>query len=491
MRKCQLPVDNANPSFYFFEEVQKFLHLHDFKQNFLAFYNIDSHKSAALTFSNSYDVKVLELLEILSEKWEQVYGPLDNDRVTVKYILHRDASSAILNTLKENKYKVSGRVYGQSSTLEIYYEAESSRLKVSGLESEEVHEEQTAIVRPKIKVLIVDDSPTIRKILKKMINSMRDFHVIGEAGLPSEAEEKIMQLKPDVMTLDINMPQMTGDQFLRKLKPNQMIPTILITSLNINEGSKVLKALEFGAIDYVQKPSLDQIADVSKILEEKMLIAYDHAQQVLKEPPKRVERSTTRKDSLSDTIIGVGASTGGTEAIKHLLLSLHENIPPIVIVQHIPAHFSKTLAERLNELCPFEVKEAEDGEWLEPGKVLIAPGGQQMAVVANRKKASVKVFSGESVKGHQPSVDVLFHSLASLKNYNNIGVILTGMGSDGAKGLLEMREKGAFTIAQDENSCVVYGMPKVAKFMGAVMVEKPINEIAEVIYNYIDNRKSA
>ena len=323
---------------------------------------------------------------------------------------------------------------------------------------------------PRTRILIVDDSPTIRKMLTRFLEREPSFEVVAATGDPRETEALILKHRPDVVTLDIHMPEMNGVEVLRELRPKYRLPMIMITSAAIEEGGLVIEALESGAFDYIQKPSFENLPEVAPLMIEKVKAAAMArlSTRPSLEMPVPI-RPTARRAAIDGTIFAIGSSTGGTEALKEILTRLPANIPPTVIVQHIPAGFSKALAARLDSLCPFEVKEASDGDELKPGLVLIAPGGRQMSVVRHARGALyVKVTDGEPVNRHKPSVDVLFGSLAEIQLRNPIGVVLTGMGNDGAAGLLEMKEAGARTIAQSEASCVVFGMPKAAIATGGV-----------------------
>lgn len=342
----------------------------------------------------------------------------------------------------------------------------------------------------KIRLLIVDDSPTIQKILRMIVESDPNLEVAGVTGKPLEVKAMIEKLKPDVMTLDIHMPDMTGVELLKALPRELMIPTIVITSLNKGEGPLVLEALENGALDYIHKPSLDQIDQVTNLIVEKIKALGEvrtgpvvKARKVL--PAVKAEAGTDMR-----RVIAIGSSTGGTEALRVLLTSFPPEIPPVVVVQHIPAIFSAALAQRLNSLVPFEVKEAVDGDLLEKNLVLIAPGGYQMKVVeASGGQFKVKVDKSPPVNRHQPSVDVLFDSVAKTLGRGAMGVIMTGMGADGAKGLKAMRDAGARTIAQNEDSCVVFGMPKEAIRLGAAEFVEHLNSIPKKVFELLRESK--
>lgn len=330
-----------------------------------------------------------------------------------------------------------------------------------------------------IKVLIVDDSATIRMQLKSILSKSKEIKVIGEIEDPRILDEKICELKPDIITLDINMPYLNGIDILKQIIPKYKIPTIVVSALNMEEGSLVMEALELGAFDFFQKPDLSQIEEQSKILIEKIIHCKNAKINAANHFKFRAHTFTEKLDM--DYLIAIGSSTGGTEALKVILEQLPQEIPPIVIVQHIPEVFSKALAERLNKLCRFEVTEAKNGDIIEKNKVYIAPGNRHMIVQKLNDKLLIQTNQTETYNSHRPSVDVLFNSIADLNLKKSIGIILTGMGSDGAKGLKKLKEAGAKTIAQNEQSCVVFGMPKEAIKLNAVDYVEPIEDIAKKI----------
>jgi two-component system chemotaxis response regulator CheB len=339
----------------------------------------------------------------------------------------------------------------------------------------------TSIVSSKkFKILIVDDSKTIRNILLKIFSSDPQLEVCAMAEKPSEVESLIKKFKPDVITLDIHMPEMDGVSLLKMIGPKYNIPTIMISSISIAEGPLVLEALENGAIDYIQKPEASEIKNVTPLIIEKVRTA---AMANTSRFSRIHKSSPAQKKYFSEltSLIVLGSSTGGTEAIREIITALPDQIPPMLIVQHIPAVFSAAFAKRMNELCPFEVKEAEDGDEVYANRILIAPGGKQMKLVYKSGKASVEINDDEPVNRFKPSVDYLFLSVAKNIFTSTIAVILTGMGKDGAKGMLELRSLGVRTIAQDESTSVVFGMPREAIAIGAAEYVEPLSEIAERI----------
>lgn len=332
----------------------------------------------------------------------------------------------------------------------------------------------------KIKVLIVDDSAIVRKIFSEELSKYSDIEIIGTAPDPYVARDKIITLKPDVLTLDIEMPRMDGLTFLRKLMKYYPIPTVIVSSLTPAGGKLTLEAMDIGAVDVIAKPGGSySVGDMSWQLVEKIRAAA--RAKVFKQETGNTVIPRTPIKSLSQTshkIIAVGASTGGTEALKRVLTPLPANSPGIVVVQHMPANFTAAFANRLNTLCQMSVKEAKDNDSVVPGTVLIAPGNYHMLLRRSGAMYYVQVKTGPMVHHQRPAVDLLFKSTAQYAGANAIGVILTGMGSDGAEGLLEMKQAGAGTIAQDERSCVVFGMPKEAIKLGAADVVLPIDQIA-------------
>jgi len=333
----------------------------------------------------------------------------------------------------------------------------------------------------KIRVLVVDDSMLFRETIKNSLNKDAGIEVVATASDPYMARDKIIELDPDVMTLDIEMPKMNGIDFLKKLMPQYPIPVVVVSSANNN----VFEALNSGAVDFITKPQRNVDIFMNELIV-KIKIASTAKVGKWKKTIINKGNDFTRINSnlLNNSIIAIGASTGGTEAIEQVIKNLPTDIPGILIVQHMPPVFTKLYADRLNNSCNIEVKEAEDGDLILPGRALIAAGDKHMKVVKDGVPR-VHCFTGERVNGHCPSVDVLFYSAAERYYKNSFGIILTGMGYDGAKGLLEMRKRGARTVGQDEASSVVYGMPKVAYEIGAVEKQAPLTSIADTLYKLL------
>jgi len=339
----------------------------------------------------------------------------------------------------------------------------------------------------KIRVLIVDDSAIVRKIFSEELSKYPDIEVIGAAPDPFVARDKIVTLKPDVITLDVEMPRMDGITFLRKLMKYYPLPTIIVSSLTQKGGKLTLEALDIGAVDVIAKPGGSySVGDMSAQLADKIRIASRVS--VVRQGDNTVTGPSEPIQALAQTtnkVIAIGASTGGTEALKNVLTKMPSNSPGIVVVQHMPAHFTTAFAERLNGICQMTVKEAEDNDSVTPGTVLIAPGNYHMIFRRSGARYYVEIKTGPMVHHQRPSVDILFKSTAKYAGSNAIGVILTGMGADGAEGLLEMKQAGAGTIAQDEKSCVVFGMPKEAIKLGGTDRVVPLDKIAQEIIRMV------
>ncbi len=349
----------------------------------------------------------------------------------------------------------------------------------------------------KIRVLIVDDSAIVRQALTAILGSDPEIEVIGTASDPYIAAKKIQREVPSVITLDIEMPRMDGLTFLRKIMTQHPIPVVIISSLTKRGTETALKALEYGAVEIITKPKMDtrQFIEESKIklcdsvkaaaisrLKRKVVVS-----KLAVEPKYTADAVIPKTKSYSmikttEIVVVVGASTGGTEAIRVLLQMLPIDCPGIVIVQHMPEHFTTSFANRLNEICKITVKEAQNGDSVLRGQALIAPGNRHLLLKRSGARYYVEVKEGPLVNRHRPSVDVLFRSTSRYAGKNSIGIIMTGMGDDGARGLLEMKEAGAHTIAQDEKSCVVFGMPKEAIKLGAANKVLPLEQIATHIY---------
>ena len=339
-------------------------------------------------------------------------------------------------------------------------------------------------MRP-IRVLVVDDSLMFRKLLVQGLNADPNIEVVADVEDVYAARDAIVKLKPDVMTLDVEMPRMNGIEFLKKLMPQYPLPVVMISSLN----NKVFDALEAGAVDFVNKPANLTREQLNDFLSQELATKVKIASTAKVGRLKRVDSPTVMNHITpvggKDRIVAIGASTGGTEAIFEVVKRFKRDIPGVVIVQHMPPGFTQMYADRLNNQCEVAVKEAQTGDRVMQGQVLIAPGDRQMRLVRVGDGYQVECRGTERVSGHCPSVDVLFSSVAKAAGNKAVGVILTGMGADGSKGLLEMRNAGALTVGQDEATCVVYGMPKVAFDIGAVQQQAPVTEIAGRVYSLL------
>lgn len=331
-----------------------------------------------------------------------------------------------------------------------------------------------------IKAIIVDDSMLFREVLSKMVAEDEEIEVVSTASDPYDARDKIIESRPNVMTLDVEMPKMDGIKFLRKLIPQYPVPTIVITSLPIN----AFEALEAGAVDFIKKPLIkgpDDLRAFSVELREKIKIARK-ARVMLPQKAQNTEGSFTSVTHTDIDIVAIGASTGGPESIQKVLEKLPEDMPPVVITQHMPPKFTEMFAQRLDKHSKLHVVEATDGLRLERGLAVVAAGEYQMRVEKDAKGYYVSSKPGEKVSGHCPSVDVLFTSVAQSAKNRSVAALLTGMGADGAQGLLKIKQAGGYTIGQDNRTSVVYGMPKVAFDIGAVTLQSPLEMIADCIY---------
>ncbi len=354
----------------------------------------------------------------------------------------------------------------------------------------------------KIKVLIVDDSAVVRQTLASILSKDSEIEVMGVAADPYFAANKIAHEVPDVITLDIEMPRMDGLTFLRKVMTQHPIPVVIISSLTEKGTETGIRALEYGAVEIITKPRMGtkEFIEESEIRLRYAVKAAAQAKltrkkRIIKAPSESLQvkpklsadailpKGHTGASMLKTTekVVVVGASTGGTEALREFLVAMPSDSPGIVIVQHMPEHFTRSFAERLNQLCNISVKEAENNDTIIRGRALIAPGNHHLLLKRSGARYYVEINNGPLVNRHRPSVDVLFRSTAKFAGNNAIGVIMTGMGDDGAKGMLEMKEAGAYTIAQDEKSCVVFGMPKEAIKIGSVEKTLPLSQISKQV----------
>ncbi|MBF0171572.1 MAG: chemotaxis response regulator protein-glutamate methylesterase [Nitrospinae bacterium] len=341
----------------------------------------------------------------------------------------------------------------------------------------------------KIRVLIVDDSAIVRQVLTRALSEASDIEVVGAAPDPFVARDMIVNLKPDVVTLDVEMPRMDGVTFLRKLMRHYPLPVVMVSSLTQKGAETTLAALEAGAVEVVAKPALDKhnLSEITVEVVDKVRAASRARVRAIVAPATPVHTTALPTSMVATTnkIVAIGASTGGTEALKDVLTRMPGNSPGIAVVQHMPATFTKAFADRLNGLCSLTVKEAVNGDSLVNGVCLIAPGSSHMLVRRSGARYYVEVKDGPLVCRHRPSVEVLFNSVAANVGANAVGVMLTGMGGDGAAAMRKMKDAGAYNIAQDEATCVVFGMPKEAIKAGAVDTVAPLGRIPETILQHL------
>jgi len=414
--------------------------------------------------------------------------------------------------LIEDKYKGSiTRVFYRLNdpAIKLKFEAQKTKILLSPQVKliEQVNPYQVAIypnekkvrigaVSKKKKILIVDDSDTIQNILHSIIKDMDEFTIIGQITDPREVDAFLKHNTPDLVTLDIQMPYMNGIELLKRFFIPQNIPTIMISALSKTDGPEVMNALSLGAADYLQKPSFDQLKTLKYDLYEKISqIVYNFKPKNLGTNIFKISSTEKVKTIATDAFIAIGSSTGGTQALQDILTTLPSEIPPIVITQHIPEHFSKAFADRVNELCPFTVKEAEHEEIIQHNYVYVAPGGKHMKFKDLQGKVQIIITDDEPVNRFRPSVDYMMNSVADLlktKVYlpdQVIGIILTGMGKDGAEGLLSLKNLGVRTIAQDESTSVVFGMPKQAIEIGAASFIEPLHLISTKIASLLEKNR--
>ena len=348
-----------------------------------------------------------------------------------------------------------------------------------------------------IRVLIVDDSALVRKLLSEELSRYDDITVVGTAVDPYVARERIVALKPDVITLDVEMPRMDGLSFLAKLMKHYPLPVIIVSSLTPKHSEAAIRALSLGAVDVIGKPgSAMSVPDISLQLVQSIRAAArakvvrrvePESESPFRTPPVPVLAGL----ALTNKVVALGASTGGTQALEAVLTKLPWAMPGVLICQHMPEKFTASFAERLNSVCAMEVREAKDGDLVLPGLALVAPGNFHMLLARSGAQYTVRVKDGPRVHHQRPAVDILFSSVARAAGRNAVGAIFTGMGADGAKGLLQMREAGAHTIAQDEASCVVFGMPKEAIKLGAAAAVLPLNQIAGALQSAVGGERMA
>lgn len=385
--------------------------------------------------------------------------PVDAQNIKVIFsIKEKERITSILNGLDKIKF-----VERKADSFEIIFNCAENRLFVADLDKVEVKERN-------VKIMIIDDSPTIQNLLEKTFESSPGYEVVAKAKLPSEAQALIEKTQPDVITLDLHMPEMNGVELYNSVIKKYSIPTVIISSVSIQEGPLVIEALNSGAIDYIQKPTLKELQSLKPIILEKVSTAAASRKQRASEGKRLGETRKTllNVDYHENSMVVIGSSTGGVQALEKFILSLPKRMPPIVIVQHIPEVFSKAFAERLDRISSLTIKEAENLEVMQDSHIYIAPGGKQMSY---RKRGSQKVINitdDPPVNKFKPSVDYLFSSVGKYHCENIVAVMFTGMGRDGSKGMKLLKEQGAITIAQNEETSAVFGMPKAAIELGCV-----------------------
>ncbi len=456
---------------------------------FISFHTSDG--KCAGVFLSKRDLKSAVLDELCLKVAEHL-GLAEMLKGEVKIISSLDSISFTGDYFDLKKFSNVKRVEKEGS-VEVMFLPAMNKVRVSKESKMPLVRSQAQLpslyLNEKFKVLIIDDSKTIRNILNKIFSSDPAFLVCAMAEKPSDVEALIIKHRPDVITLDIHMPEMDGVTLLKQIAPKYNIPTVMISSISMAEGPLVLEALENGAVDYIQKPEVSEIEKVTPLILEKVKTA---ARANMTKAMKRKTGKAVQVSGQCDlqSLIILGSSTGGTEAIREIITALPNQIPPMLIVQHIPAVFSAAFAKRMNDLCPFEVKEAEDGDEVLANRVLIAPGGKQMKFILKNGKKYVEINDDDPVNRFKPSVDYLFFSISKNLYTHTVAVILTGMGKDGAQGMLKLHEQGVRTIAQDEYSSVVFGMPKEAIAIGAADYVEPLGEIADRIVQLTHERSS-
>ena len=388
-------------------------------------------------------------------------------------------------TLKNGYFEI--RIQGSKNLILVERETSTTVGKTTSAPISVVEVAPRSVDNEKLRVLIVDDSSTLRALLSRLLSADPEIEVVGAIADPCQVMEAIPKLRPHVITLDLHMPEMDGVTLLKKYMPIYPIPTVLISAITPEEGPEVLNGLEAGAVDYIEKPRADQLAQSAQEIRDRVKAAKNaRIQNTSRTKGVRKPAAPVQSPGAGGydptAVVLIGSSTGGTEALKDLFLSMPKEVPPILVVQHIPPIFSKALADRLNHLCPFSVKEAEDRDEIVPNRVLIAPGGFQMGIENKAGRFCVRILDAPPVNRHLPSVDYLYDSaLPHFSEYRFIASILTGMGADGALAMVRLREKGARTFAQNEETCVVFGMPREALRMGGAEKAVPLPDMAHAI----------
>ncbi len=396
--------------------------------------------------------------------------------------------------------KILNRSVGGELGRKVLFDPSTGELKCKLLSQQEVSEEVrqnpkfelSPVLDRKVRVLIVDDSKPIRMILRKIFECDSKFEVVGEANHPLEAEEVRRTCEPDLMTLDIQMPHQDGVSYLRSISSPLPFAVIVITDFGAAQGGPVVAAMEQGAFHYFQKPSLNEVTELGEKIRETSLHAVEAFRKKQISPKTKKPKASAINKLKRPSLIVIGSSTGGTEVVKEILVSLAEDSPPVLVVQHMPQYFTKAFADRMNELARIEIKEAAHGDKIQRGHAYIAAGGAQMACVRRHDEIYIKVTDDLPVNRFRPSVDYLFQSVVELDQSSRVlAILLTGMGNDGAKGMLELKNRGAYTIGQSEESCLVYGMPRVANEIGATRLMASTEEIVDLLSRSLSDLKVA
>ena len=459
-----------------YDHIKKFF-LRGKGQNAL-FYKISPHLKRNIKFRHhnlcAFNEKIPMNFDLIMIRNVLIYfDEMTIKKIQAKLIRHLHPNSHLITGVCETLVKPNlNHLEQEESTI---YRYKRAMLKVT----QPKEAKAPAPVNKIPSVLVVDDSAVIRKLLGKVIDEDPQFSLFGCANDPIEAEEMMKNHQPDIISLDVHMPRVNGIEYLQQVVPKRSIPVIMLTGLADSDGELSLKAMELGAVDFLSKPDLSEIESFAPLLKDKLLAAVSTRIQQVQSQGKAVQCPVIPEALRTDRIVAIGSSTGGTVALTKILSCLPKESPPIVVVQHIPPHFSNLFAKRLNMACQLDVKEAQSGDSLEPGCVLIAPGDRHMKLLRKEGASGYKIVLKDTapVNRHKPSVDVLFESVCKVVGKKSIGVILTGMGDDGARGLKEMHDIGAHTIAQDEESCVVFGMPKEAIKLGAATDVVHLNEM--------------
>ncbi|MCK6597886.1 MAG: chemotaxis response regulator protein-glutamate methylesterase [Bdellovibrionaceae bacterium] len=454
--------------------------------------HLKMHQSLFFYFEAAQKKSLLTLLHDMSlnsfkDMLAEVKSKLNCNEVdlSLKMIGPKKPLEEIAAFVKTQNMKLLNQVIREND-FEVYYTQNGNKLILSKENSsiEVTPQEKDKLENKIIKVMIVDDSATIIQLLSMIFKKDKNIQVVATCENPLEAEGLYKTHKPDVITMDIHMPHIDGVQLVKKLAPTYKVPIVMISSISQEEGPQVFNALEGGAVDYIQKPTLKELDLVAPLIIERVknasLVSVETKLRTTF-PSRNLVKKNTSYNLDAQSIVVIGSSTGGTEALKSVFLTLPKETPPILVVQHIPPVFSTAFAKRLNDILPHDVFEAKDGDEVKKNTIYIAPGGKQMAIKKAGNVSKIVITDDEPVNRHKPSVDYFFQSVAKQDYHKIVGVILTGMGADGARELLNLRKLGARTIAQNKETCVVYGMPREAVERGAAEFVLPLENIGDKI----------